>query len=175
MSRPQPMQRLPVGVVVERRRSRNPWVDFVWRPVAALPGAPDTAPWTVLSDQSDTTTFYAGALEVELYPTSAEYYRDNLATGQPMLWVVLRPTEIEPPFEVIAVTADPNEGEAFTQAGNDLVEPVAMPASVREAVQSFVTAHDVGTTFFKRERDQADPEALARRAPAAKRDDDERT
>ena len=84
-----------------------------------------------------------------------------------MLWVVLRPTEVEPPFEVIAVTADPNEGEAFTQAGNDLVEPVAMPASVREAVQSFVTAHNVEAKFFKRKRDQADPEALARRAPVA--------
>lgn len=173
MSRQQPGLRLPVGVVVERRRSRNPWIDFVWQPVAALPGVPDTAPWTVLTDNGDTTTFYAGASEVELFSTSSEFYRDNLASGQPMLWVVLRPTEVEPSFEVIAVTADPNEGEAFTQAGNDLVEAVAMPASVREAVELFVAAHNVEAKFFKRRRDQADPEALARRTPVPKRDDDD--
>ena len=49
------------------------------------------------------------------------------------LWVVLRPTGVEPPYELLAVTADPAEGEAFTEAGNDLVEMVAMPEPIREA------------------------------------------
>ena len=79
---------------------------------------------------------------------------------------------MDPPFEVFAVTADPNEGEAFTQAGNDLVEAVAMPDAIREAIEAFVAEHHVETQFVKRQRDTADPEALARRAPAAKRDHD---
>ena len=127
MSRPQPLQRLPVGVIVERRRAKSSWVDFVWRPVTVLPAAPDTAPWTALAQGAETATFYAGAFNLELFAAHAGFYQDNLATNQPSLWVVLRPTGVEPPFEVVAVTADPNEGEAFTQAGNDLVEPVAMP------------------------------------------------
>ncbi len=170
MTKPAPPARLPVGVIVERRKLDNPWAEFAWRPVAILPGTPDTAPWTMLDEQQAVTRFYAGASEVELFPGTSGYYRDNLLSGEPSLWVVLRPTGLEPPFEVFAVTADPNEGEAFTQAGNDLIEAVAMPEPVREAIEAFVAEHQVETQFVKRQRDAADPEALARRAPTAKRD-----
>jgi hypothetical protein len=173
MSRPQPVQRLTVGVVVERRRAKNPWVDFVWRPVAALAGAPDTAPWTVLAQDDDTSMFYVGASDVELFAGNTGFYLDNLASEHPSLWIVLRPTGVEPPFDLITVTADPNEGEAFTQAGNDLVEPVTMPEAVLATIESFVAVHHVEKTFFKRKRDTADPEALARRARAPKRDQDD--
>jgi hypothetical protein len=173
VSRRQPLQRLPVGVVVERRRAQSPWVDFVWRPVTVLPGVPDTAPWTALAQGEDATTFYAGSREIELFTASSNFYLDNLASDQPALWVVLRPTGLEPPFEIVAVTADPNEGEAFTQAGDDLVEPVVMPPPVRAAIEAFVRDYHVDSTFFKRTRDEANPEALARRTPASKSDADE--
>jgi Protein of unknown function (DUF3305) len=171
VTKPQPQQRLPVGVVVERRKLNHPWAEFSWRPVAVLPGAPDTAPWTTLDEQHELRRFYAGASEVELFAGSGSYYRDNLMSGEPSLWVVLRPTGLEPPFRVFAVTADPNEGEGFTQAGDDLVEAVAMPEPIREAIEAFVAQHHIETQFVKRQRDTADPEALARRAPMAKRDE----
>ena len=61
MSRAQPLVSIPVGVVIERRKAKSPWVDFVWRPVAVLPGVPDAAPWTVLDGDADRTNFYGGA------------------------------------------------------------------------------------------------------------------
>jgi Protein of unknown function (DUF3305) len=171
VTKPQPLQRLSVGVVVEKRKLNNPWAEFSWRAVAVLPGAPDTAPWTMLDEQHEVWRFYAGASEIELFAPSGGYYRDNLANGVPSLWVVLRPTGLEPAFQVLTVTADPNEGEAFTQAGDDLVEAVAMPEPIREAIEAFVAQHHIETQFVKRQRDTADPEALARRAPMAKRDE----
>ena len=51
MSPVAPLLRIPVGVVVERRKANSPWVDFVWRPVAVLGGLPDAAPWTKLGDR----------------------------------------------------------------------------------------------------------------------------
>jgi len=30
--------RIPVGVVVERRKADSSWIDFVWRGVGVLPG-----------------------------------------------------------------------------------------------------------------------------------------
>jgi Protein of unknown function (DUF3305) len=172
VTKPEPLRRLPVGVVVERRKLTNPWAEFSWRPLAVLPGAPDTAPWTKLDEQPEVTRFYAGAREIELFPGSSGYYRDNLTSGDASLWVVLRPTGLDPPFEVFAVTADPNEGEGFTQAGDDLVEAVAMPDAIRAAIEAFVAEHHIETQFVKRQRDPADPEALARRAPTPKRDHD---
>jgi hypothetical protein len=173
VSRSPPLHRLSVGVIIERRRAKSPWIDFVWRPVAALPGAPDTAPWTALAQDGEAATFYAGAADVELFAGSAGFYLDNLTSDHPSLWIVLRPTGVEPPFELVAVTADPNEGEAFTQAGNDLVEPVPMPEPVLAALKSFVATHHVEKTFFKRKRDSADPEAFTPRAPIGKKHDDE--
>jgi len=167
MSTAEPLARLGVGVVVERRSAKSGWADFIWRPSAVLAGAPDAAPWTLLDAEADRTAFYAGAAEIALYRSDTALYRDNLATGEPMLWVVLRPTGDEPPFAVIAVTADPSEGEAFATIGTDLVEALPMPAPIREAIEAFVAEHHVEhAAFSKRKRDRADPEALARRAPA---------
>jgi hypothetical protein len=84
------------------------------------------------------------------------------------LWVALRPTGVEPPFEIVAVTADPAEGESFTQVGDDLVEAIPMPPAVHAIVEAFVAEHHVERPFVKRKRDRADPQALARRAPIEK-------
>jgi hypothetical protein len=163
-----PLKRVAVGVVVERRKSSNRWVDFVWQAVAVLAGEPDAAPWTILAAENDRTTFYAGASEIALYRTETAQYRDNLVSRMPALWVALRPTGVEPAFDIVAVTADPAEGESFTQAGDDLVEMVAMPNQVRDIVAAFVAEHHVERPFVKRQRDRADPEALARRTRIAK-------
>ena len=164
MSAAEPLVRLAVGVVIERRSAKSAWADFVWRPSAVLAGEPDAAPWTLLDAEADRTTFYAGASEVALYRSDTTFYRDNLATGEPMLWAVLRPTGGEPPFSVAAVTADPSEGEALATIGTDLVEALPMPAPIRDAIEAFVAAHHVEHPFAKRKRDRANPEALARRA-----------
>ena len=79
--------------------------------------------------------------------------------------MALRPTGVEPPYEVFSVTADPAEGEAWTEAGNDLVDVVPMPETVRATIDAFVAEHHVERAFQKRARDRADPEALARRGP----------
>ena len=71
--------RIPVGVVVERRKAQSPWIDFVWKPATVLAGLPDAAPWTVLASDEDGATFYAGPAAIDLYRTETTNYRDNLA------------------------------------------------------------------------------------------------
>jgi len=147
---------ITVGVVVERRKAKSLWVDFLWRPVSVLAGAPAAAPWTVLASCGEVTTYYAGLAKIALHRGETANYRDNLASGAPGLWVVLRPSEGEPPYTVFAVTADPAEGEAFAGAGNDIVEQVPMPQPVVEMVEAFIAAHHVERPFFKRTRKDND-------------------
>jgi hypothetical protein len=147
---------IPVGVVVERRKATSPWLDFVWQPVAVLPGVPAAEPWTALGPVGDTASFFAGTATVQLYRTETANYIDNLTSDTPRLWVVLRPTERQPPYELVAVTADPAEGEAYTEAGNDLVDTVTMPAEIRDALDAFVAEHHVARPFFKRQRDRVE-------------------
>jgi len=160
-----PLLRIAVGVVVERRKADSPWIDFVWRGIGVLPDEPEMKPWTVLREQDGATLYYAGSATVDLYRSETARYRENLAAGAPSIWVVLSPSEGARPYALAAVTADPAEGEAFTETGANLVEAVPMPETLRQAIEKFVAEHHVEREFFKRERRRADPEALARRHP----------
>jgi len=156
------LAQIPVGVMVQRRKARSTWVKFLWRPVSVFVGIPSAAPWTPIDTESEATLFYAGQAVIELHRTETTNYRDNLASGAPSLWVALHPAAAGQPYEILAVTADPAEGEAFTDAGNYLVEAVPMPSEVVEAIVRFLAEHHVDRPFVKRRRQPAEP-TLARR------------
>jgi hypothetical protein len=167
-----PIATIPVGIVVERSKAASRWADHLWHPVAVLAGQPNTPPWTRLTDDGEHATFYAGSAEIELHRTETSNYRDNLAGGAPVLWVVLRETGADPPYGLFLVTADPAEGEAMTEAGNDIVEPVPMPDAIREVIAAFVAEHHVERVFVKRKRDRANLEAFGRKPPVQQKDDE---
>jgi hypothetical protein len=158
-----PLYTLRVGVVIERRKADSQWTDFIWRPTAVLPDEPDMKPWTMMREDAESATFYLGAATMELYRSETARYRDNLASGAPGVWVILSPSDGEHPYAIAAVTADPAEGEGFTEAATYLIEEVPMPETIREVVARFIDEHHVEQEFFKRKRGRADPEALARR------------
>ncbi|MBY0531700.1 MAG: DUF3305 domain-containing protein [Xanthobacteraceae bacterium] len=158
-----PLVIIPVGVVVERLKAQSPWIDHIWQPANVLEGVPDMQPWTLLEGNSDRALFYAGRAEIGLHAGDAAHYRENLVTGYPKLWIILRPTGVEPPLELVMVTADPFEGEGLTESATDLVEPVPMPESIQGVLMAFIDEHYVDEPFFKRKRDKANPEAFARR------------
>ena len=132
-----------VGVVVRRYTATSPWLDYVWKPVSILEGVPSTPAWTTLRSVGSMTEYYAGSASIDFYRTETDNYLSNLASGNPVLWIVLRPTGLSPPYDVTAVTADPAEGEAFTEAGNDIVETVPMPLAIAERLEAFVAEHDI--------------------------------
>ena len=167
-----PESHFEVGVVVARRKLKGPWADHAWLPNAVLPAVPAAAPWTRLSGNEEEALYYAGASEVSLHVAETGHYRDNLVSGRPSLWVVLRPVAGNE-YEVGVVTADPYEGEALVTGMGEIVEAVPMPPEIQDKIAAFVEAFHVEREFFKRKRDRADPEALARGAPGrARRKDD---
>ena len=74
MSHAQPLVRIPIGIVIERRKAKSAWAEFVWRPVAVLPAVPEAAPWTALNGSADRVNFYGGAAEIELHHSDAAGY-----------------------------------------------------------------------------------------------------
>ena len=158
-------EQIVIGLVLERRLLTGQWGGHAWRPVTIFAAAPDVAPWTPLGGVPGVALFYAGAMPISLYSTDTANYRDNLASGSPKLWVVLRPDGLEPPVNVLIVTADPAEGEANTEAGSNIVETIDMPLEIAGVVAAFIAAHHVERPIIKRRRDGAKPDVRWRDRP----------
>jgi hypothetical protein len=143
-----------VGVVVRRRSIDNPWIDHMWSPVTVLEDVPETAPWTVLSSEADATIYYAGAASIDLFSSDTAKSRDNLADGEPRIWVALRRQDGGPELELTKITADPTEGEAMFESGCDVIGTVPMPAEIASWIAVFVDQFHVERVFHKRKRDR---------------------
>jgi len=156
-------ERIPLGILVERRPATSTWAEHSWRVAEALEAPPDLPPWTVLREEAGRTLFFAGLVEVALHPTDTPNYLENLAADPPRLFVVLRPGDREPGMALLTATVDVGEAQLFADAGADLLESLPMPSGLSEAVAAYVAAHHVERDFHKRRRDRADLEALGRR------------
>ena len=151
-------EQMMVGLVLERRELGGPWGGVAWRPIAVFASPPDVAPWTPLGGTKSATRFYAGAFPISLYSTDTANYRDNLCSGAPKLWTVLRLDEAEPPVHVLLITADPAEGEGSTEAGNNVVDTLDMPLEIAGVMSAFVAEYHVERPVIKRRRDGQAPD-----------------
>jgi hypothetical protein len=158
------MDRIELGVLVTRRPVEGEWGGEIWKPQAVLIDPPPLPPFTRLRSADGIELFYAGITELRLYPGETSHYRDNFTAERPSIWVSFRP-DLDGFGEIVGVTADPYEGEAYADSIGDAVEPVEMPLAIKEWIEAFFAANHVERTFFKRRRDRADPNASGKRPP----------
>ncbi len=147
-----PQDHFQVAVVLERRKLKGTWGGDQWLPRAVLPAEPATAPGTMLANDDEREICYGGGCEVTLYSAETAHYYDNLASGQPSLWVALEATATGD-CRISSITADPYEGEALAGAMDLIVEPVPMPPEIVARIAAFVAAFHVDRAFIKRQRD----------------------
>ena len=148
---------LPLGIIVEKRKSAHPWADWSWRPVAVFPSAGDGAPWQPMVEEADCVRYHAGTLPLTLHRKETEALRLNLMLDEPELYVVLAEAE-DPrsdfPYEPHVVTASSYDAQDYGDAGDYIIEKVAMPEAVAALIQAFVEEHHVEEKFIKRRRDK---------------------
>lgn len=153
---------MPVAVIVERRAVDNPWITHSWTVVEVLPGNPAAAPWTAIAEGPGWTRYLAGVAPLEMHKRETETYKYNVEGETPSVYVFLRREDGEPGLVLLGATVCVGEAEAHSDAGDDILEAVPMPPVVQAWVAAFVAEHHVERAFYKRKRDRADPEALAR-------------
>jgi hypothetical protein len=151
-------ERLPVGVIVERRKARNPWDDFIWRTVAIVPGAASHAPWSVVREEPDATQFFAGTFTLELHPRETGLYRENLMGRAPSAYVVLMRDGKSDPHGLVVrhVTVSPGDAEAYMDSVST-VDAVPLPEVVAAWLTDYIAAFHVEQEFRKRKRKPHDP------------------
>jgi hypothetical protein len=152
---------MDIGVILERRKAKSPWLDVIWEAQAILPEPAAAETGSPLGANGDGELIYGGAAVLEAHTIETGFYRDNMTSGAPRIWVVLRPQADGSQPAVVKVTCDPTEGEGYTETGWDIVNMVPMPEPIQLALADFIAAHHVEQPFIKRKRDRQDPEALA--------------
>nr|WP_255448380.1 DUF3305 domain-containing protein [Telmatospirillum sp. J64-1] len=151
--------RVALGLIVQRRDGVTKWQEDVWRPVEVVLNAPAIPGATLLRRSEGCDYYLFGGLGLELHRSDLASYRYNLASGQPRLWIGLRPGAGEGGKPaVVLVSAAPDEAQAFLDSGEDVVETIAMPADLRAWVESFVLRHPPPPPMRKRKRVNYDPD-----------------
>ena len=159
-----------VGVIVAKYHLDARWAENAWRPETVLPAVPSTPPWTRLVCNQRKELIYAGSFEVSLHSGATAYYRDNLTSGRPSLWIGMQCTKYDD-CRILAVTVDPYEGEALTDWTSIIVEAVPMHPEIRRRVARFVGRFHQERSFIKRRRDNSGlPPSLKVEAGNPKRD-----
>lgn len=155
-----------IGVVVARRKAISQWASepFLVVPHAALSVAPDLPPGAALGQAGGAELIYLGPAELALWRGETGHYRDNLASGQPKLWIALVRENAE--WRVHLATANPYEGEALADSPGLTLEAVAMPPDIAADLAAFVARHHVEEVFVKRKRDKSRRDAGPRRGGA---------
>ncbi|MGR3493454.1 MAG: DUF3305 domain-containing protein [Shimia sp.] len=143
----------PVGVVLTRTPGVTRWAAHAWRATAVLPGA-GPAEWRELRRDGARVEFHAATLDLELHGAETEAYVHGLQAQVPCLYVVMRDGAGAHPFDVLLVTASPYEAQDYTDSGEEIVEKVALPATLRAFIEDFVAAHHEEEVFIKRKRDK---------------------
>lgn len=150
-----------LGVVAERRRAVSRWIEDYWIPVGVMLAPAELREADVLVSDERMTRYYMGRYELTFYASDTEAYVENLESGAPALYVVLRRDgegDHPLPWHVQSVTASPHAAQDYEVGSEDVIERIPMPPEVEQAIHEFLDAYHVEQKFVKRRRDRADPE-----------------
>lgn len=139
--------KITLGVITEQRPSTHPWGADTWHPIRIVTGLTEASPALSLPNGQRVK----GGLCLDLFRKETEGYAANLASGKPVVYVVLREAEDGSmvPFHVCAC---PFEAEAFMVGDDGLVEGAPMPPEIAAWIGAFLARHHHPEPFRKRKQ-----------------------
>ena len=144
---------MPVGIVVRRRPGVTRWVKSAWQVEAVLPWA-KPADWKELRRDGEVVDYHAATVSLVLNRSEVEAIHGALNGTPPSVWVYLRddPGAPEGRPRVLGISASMAKARDHVDAGDDIVERIAMPPMLEAWVSAFVDAHYKEMPFVKRKR-----------------------
>ncbi|GGB42107.1 hypothetical protein GCM10011316_12550 [Roseibium aquae] len=144
---------MPVGILIERRKSTHPWADYTWKGLGVVPNALPTGGWQIAVQGDMATQFLYASVNLVLHRRMGEAYDANVETGSPALWIMLDDADTQPvPYRVHGVTADPYEAQGRLDSAEGLVERVDMPPEILAWAVDYIKQMPDPGAFLKRKR-----------------------
>lgn len=152
---------LPLGIVLRRTPGLTRWAKYCWRVSGILPGA-GPATGQVLRTEGESIEIHSATVTLEMHGAETEGYVHELQSKSPSVYIIMREgeTPADAPETVLA-TVSPYEAQDYCDSGEELVEKIVMPPSVRQAVEAFIEDFHEEEVFKKRKRDKKDIDAKA--------------
>lgn len=138
----EPLNAIPIAVVLERTREPNAWEAWSFRLVEVVPdeGVFGTAPRLLVDDGKHSRWVFPG-FQLRLFPDECKGYFLNLTSGRPSWFVSWRPLDDDPSqVEVTAASVSYIEADRRMSA-EEKVESVALAAELCEWLQAFTNRH----------------------------------
>ena len=158
---------MPVRVILLRKKSKNPWVNFNWSVYDVLPGSgtndSSIQPLIDVShidrNQNENSDLFKVETEIDLHRAEAEAYVENLGSSDPSIYVVLRPDapdeeSSEHGIILESVSLSPYTIQDYEDIGEDQIEKVALGGPIAKFLEDFVSNHFKPVKFKKRQRDK---------------------
>ena len=157
-SEPPVAARTEVAVVIERRDGATAWIRESWRSLAVIAEPPpNSAPWVLLRRGDGFEHYLATGVPLELHRSDLASYRYNLGSIDPRLYVVLRHRDdAARPVGPLLVTAAPDQAQAMSESGEDVIDGLPMPDALHAWIELFCASHPPDRPLGKRKRDTMD-------------------
>jgi hypothetical protein len=123
---------------MQRRAIDNQWQSEVWEATGVLLDYPAGPLSRLLVNEPDLTQWLFGGFDIVLQRSEAEGYFHNVSTPIPNVFVLWRMEESRAVPHYVTVSYD--EASRWMDGGAQ-VDPVAMPARMREWLSDFVGEH----------------------------------
>jgi hypothetical protein len=124
-----------VAVIMQRRAVDSQWQTEVWEPVGVLTDYEGEAEPRVIVEEPGTTQWLYPGIDIVLRRAEAEGYFHNVSTAAPNVFVLWRMADGRAVPHYVTVSYD--EASRWMDGGAQ-VDPVAMPAGMRDWVRDFV-------------------------------------
>ncbi|MCW5770286.1 MAG: DUF3305 domain-containing protein [Rhodospirillaceae bacterium] len=157
-------ERRDIGIVLERHEGAGPWASASWRLGAVLLDLPETAPWSVLSEEAGVVRYYAGPTDLVLVPSESESYWYNLTASPPQIWVVLRVGDADaagPDIDIERATVSAGEADVLADSGDLVIDAIPLPETLAQWLAAFVERFPPPRQQFKRGRSKYVSEGTA--------------
>lgn len=134
------LHHLPVSVILERRRTDNPWAEFIWTAIGIAVGDRETPEPRLIRDDGMSAAYLVGGLRVTLYVDECESYYYNLVSDSPRAYVVAHAdSDVQRPVP-FHVTMSFDEAHAYLE-GEDQIYAVEVPPELYRWTEAFVIAN----------------------------------
>ena len=136
------------------------------QPSSLMLPAPPLVPRTRMAvTQDGVETWFIATVPLVLHPGDADNMRMSLVMSPPRIWVALSGADDTARVAVVAVSADPFEGEAMATDPSLTVAALPMPPGLRDHIADYAAQFPEGERFRKKKRSSIEAEDPGLLAP----------